>query len=322
MMSQTHIGYTYWQQPERNVLPALSHVDVPAKGVMGVAIEGDPHALPHVAQRAQLAPLESYGAATQDVVVFNRGGAPFTFQAKPSQPWLQVTPASGKVTDASTLHLVVDWKAVPPGTHSADLYVRGSDGTEVHIDVPVRRDDTRMHGFIESGGVVAIEAAHHARQVDGDGVQWTTIPNLGRTLSGVTALPATAPSSVPGGNSPRLEYPIWLEGDGQVDVRVTVSPTLDFRGGDGLRFGVSIGDEAPQIVTIKLDPTPGASDFMAWSKAVANSVDVVVSQHKARAGAQTLTLWRIDPGVVFQRIEIVRGPLRDSYLGAPESIHR
>jgi hypothetical protein len=101
-----------------------------------------------------------------------------------------------------------------------------------------------------------------------------------------------------------------------------VSPTLDFRGGDGLRFGVSIGDEAPQIVTIKLDPTPGKADFMAWNKAVADSVDVVVSQHKARAGAQTLTLWRIDPGVVFQRIEIVRGPLRDSYLGAPESVRR
>jgi hypothetical protein len=322
MMSQTHIGYTYWQQPQRNVLPALSRVDVPADGVMGVAIEGDARALPHIAQSAQLAPLESYGTASQEVVVFNRGGAPFTFAAKPSQPWLRVTPASGTVTDASKLRLDVDWKAVPPGTHTAELYVRGSDGTEVHIDVPVRRDDTRMSGFIESNGVVAIEAAHYARKVDGDGVQWTTIPNLGRTVSAVTALPATAPGSAPGSNSPRLEYPVWLQHDGEVDVRVTVSPTLDFRGGDGLRFGVSLGDEKPQIVTIKLDPTPGKPDFMAWSKAVADSVDVVVSQHKARAGAQTLKLWRIDPGVVVQRIEIVRGPLRDSYLGAPESICR
>jgi hypothetical protein len=255
------------------------------------------------------------------VVVFNRGGAPFTFEAKPSQSWLRVTPASGKVTDASKLRLDVDWKAVPPGTHTAELYLRGSDGTEVHIDVPVQRNDARMSGFIESGGVVAIEAAH-ARKVDADGVHWTTIPNLGRTLSAVTALPATAPSSAPDGNGPRLEYPVWLQHDGEVEVRVTVSPTLDFRGGDGLRFGVSIGDEAPKIVTIKLDPTPGDADFMAWNKAVADSVAVVVSQHQARAGAQTLKLWRIDPGVVFQRIEIVRGPLRDSYLGAPESIRR
>ena len=180
-------------------------MDVPAHGVMGVAIEGDAHALPQVAQRAQLAPLESYGATSQEVVVFNRGGAPFTFEAKPSQPWLRVTPASGKVTDASKLRLDVDWKAVPPGTHAAELYVRGSDGTEVHIDVPVRRDDTRMSGFIESRGVVAIEAAHYARKVDGDGVQWTTIPNLGRTLSAVTALPATAPGSAADGNGPRLE---------------------------------------------------------------------------------------------------------------------
>jgi len=323
MMSQPRIGYTHWQQPERNVLPALSRVDVPAHGVMGVAIEGDARAWPQLAQQAQLPPLESFGAASRELEVFNRGGAPFTFQARASQPWLRVVPARGEVADVSRLHVEVDWNAVPEGEHLAGLDLRGSDGTEVHADVPVvRTGKTTMTGFVESDGAIAIEAEHYARKVDADGVQWATIPNLGRTLSAVTALPATAVSSTPGDAGPRLEYPLWLQDDGEVEVRVTVSPTLDFRGGDGLRFGVSIGDEAPQVVTIKLDPTPGHADFLAWSQAVADSVHVVASRHHARAGAQTLTLWRIDPGVVFQRVEVVRGQARPSYLGAPENPHR
>lgn len=320
MMSQPRIGYTHWQQPERNLLPALSRVDVPARGVMGVAVEGDARAWPQFAQQARLPPLESFGAASRELEVFNRGGAPFSFQARASQPWLRVVPAQGEVVDAVRLRVEVDWSAVPAGTHSGELSLRGSDGTEVHVDVPVvRANASAMQGFVESDGTIAIEAEHYARRIDGDGVRWATIPNLGRTLSAVTALPATATSSTPGGAGPRLEYPLWLQGDGEMEVRVTVSPTLDFRGGGGLRFGVSIGDEAPQIVTIKLDPTPGHPDFLAWSKAVADSVHVVASRHRARAGAQTLKLWRIDPGVVFQRIEVVRGGTRDSDLGAPES---
>lgn len=177
-------------------------------------------------------------------------------------------------------------------------------------------------GLIETDGVVAVEAEHWSRAVAGDGAQWAVIPNLGRTLSGVTALPATAPDSVPGGDDARLEYPLWLRQDGEVEVRVIVSPTLDFRGGDGLRFGVSIGDAEPQVVKIKLNPTPGHADFRAWEKAVSDSVHAAVSRHSAKAGAQTLKLWRIDPGVVFQRIEIRRGELKPSYLGPPESPRR
>ena len=320
MMAQPRIGYTHWQQPSRNVLPALSRVDVVDAGVMGVAVEGDARAWPQPDARARLPLLESFAATSREVEVFNRGGAPFTFQAQALQPWLRVSPDHGDVVDARRLQLQVDWEQVPAGAHEAVLYLRGSDGTEVHLDVPVlRKDAAAMHGFIESDGVVAIEAEHAARRVDADGVHWTTIPGLGRTRSALVALPADAAQSVPGGTGARLEYPLWLQADGDVDVRVSVSPSLDFRGGDGLRFALSLDDQAPQVLTLALDPTPGHADFQAWSKAVVDSVHVAVSRQRATAGAHTLKLWRIDPGVAFQRIEVVRGSIRDSYLGAPES---
>ena len=104
--------------------------------------------------------------------------------------------------------------------------------------------------------------------------------------------PQTAQESTPGANGPHLEYPLWLHADGEVEVRVTLSPSLDFRGKDGLHFGVSIGDEIPQIVSMKLEPAPtGANtpEQHAWNKAVSDRVHVAVSRHRAKAGAQTVS---------------------------------
>jgi hypothetical protein len=39
-MDQTHIGYTFWNQPSRNVMPEVKEINVPAEPNMGVAIEG------------------------------------------------------------------------------------------------------------------------------------------------------------------------------------------------------------------------------------------------------------------------------------------
>lgn len=230
MMSQVRIGYTGWQQPEKNMLPATARIAV----------------------------------------------------------------AGGKAAPARA-----DAPAAPPCDPAAGAT-----------------------GFVECNGVIAIEAEHHARNHASDGLQWTTIPNLGRTLSGVAALPATAPAATQDKSDAWLEYPVWFEKDGEVEVRVIVSPSLDVDGGEGLRFGVSVGDAAPQVVTIALDPTPGHPDFRAWEEAVRNSVHAASSRHRAKAGAQTLKLWRIDPGVVFQRVEIARDGLPRSYLGPPESARR
>jgi len=42
MMDQTHIGYTYWQEPPRNVMPRVDLLQVPAGSEMGVWYEGQP----------------------------------------------------------------------------------------------------------------------------------------------------------------------------------------------------------------------------------------------------------------------------------------
>src|SRR6185503_18404448 len=38
MMDQTHIGYTYWQEPLRDVMPRVDEIHVPVAADMGVAV--------------------------------------------------------------------------------------------------------------------------------------------------------------------------------------------------------------------------------------------------------------------------------------------
>ncbi|WP_342316832.1 glycosyl hydrolase 115 family protein [Lysobacter sp. FW306-1B-D06B] len=321
MMSQPRIGYTSWQQPDRNIMPTLERVDARAGASMGVTVEGDTAAWPGAKSTPVLPALDPFAARSREVVVFNRGSAPFHFTADASQPWLRVTPTSGEVREDQPLRVEVDWNAAPAGQHAARITLRGDEGTRVAIDVPIVKpaDTAAIHGFVESDGRIAIEAEHHARAVAPTGVQWRTIPNLGRTLSGVTSFPVTAAAGTTDDRGAWLEYPIHLARNGEFEVRVVMSPTLDIQHGGGLRYAVSIDGEAPQVVTVKSDPTPEHADFKAWTSAVSDSVYVGASRHRADAGNRMMRVWRIDPGVVLQRIEVVRKGARESYLGPVES---
>jgi len=178
---------------------------------------------------------------------------------------------------------------------------------------------------VQGNGVVSMEAEHHARAVSTNGVRWQRIPDLGRTLSAMTPMPATMPAQTPGGNAPRLEYDVFLFDSGTVQVRAYVSPTLDVQARGGLRYAVSFDDEPPQVVNMHADgSSSGATDGnRAWEQSVANNVKVLVSEHRlARPGAHVLKVWAVDAGVVVQKLVISAGDLPASYLGPPESFHR
>jgi hypothetical protein len=100
-----------------------------------------------------------------------------------------------------------------------------------------------------------------------------------------------------------------------VKVEVTTAPSLDFSGGTGLRYAISIDDEPPQTVNINAGESKGP-----WERWVADDANLQTSTHLVKApGAHLLKLWMIDPGVVFERFTVATGELPASYLGPPES---
>lgn len=305
MMDQVHIGYTGWQQPDRNIIPKT--VRVTPTGGWGVALEGGGVALP---------PLSRWGAQSRWIDVFSKWTR---INVRPSvdAPWLKVAKGPAHGSGDVRLEISVDWAKAPKGEHTATVTL--VDGETKTVPVRISNPDRKpaKGAFVEAGGLTAIEAEHYAKASSGPrDVTWTVIPNLGRTLSGVTSYPSTAPSSKPGPGAPSLDYLVDFETAGSVDLTVLVSPTLDFRGGQGLAYAVSIDDAAPVIVNSQPDPSQ-----RAWDKAVADNVrGQTTTLTVPSPGPHKVRLWRVDPGVVFQRLVLSRGPVPDSYLGPPESV--
>ena len=169
---------------------------------------------------------------------------------------------------------------------------------------------------------VAIDAEHYTQAVNAGGITWQRLPDLGRTAGAVTAFPVAAPpTAAPGGASPHLEYRISLAQAGPVTVSAYLAPTLDFTNTTGLRYAVSIDDEAPQLVNLHTGLNPDNGN-RPWERAVADNIILKTSQHNvATAGAHTLKFWRVDPGVVLEKLVVSpgAGAVPASYLGPPES---
>ncbi|MEP6833369.1 MAG: glycosyl hydrolase 115 family protein [Gemmatimonas sp.] len=342
MMDQTHIGYTYWQEPPRNVMPRVDVIQLPTSADMGVAVVevdrapaapigrgGPPPVLVPGAGRGgpALPPFDVYSQQTYHVDVYNKGQAPFTYSASANTPWLKLSPATGTVTKETRVAVSVDWTQLPSGTQTVPITFAGPNNVKTAIQAVVnnpaspRRDE--VDGFMQSNGYVSMEAEHYARAVGGtvakDSVRWQRIPDLGRTLSGMTATPVTMPSVVPNATSPHLEYKVFLRDSGTVKVHTYLSPAHNFLGtATGPRYAISFDDDAPVTVQVIPDTSNGA-----WEKSVADNIRILMTRHEIKKpGAHTVKFWLVDPGIVLQKIVVETTNLPQSYLGPPESFYR
>ena len=330
MMDQTHIGYTYWQEPPRNVMPRVDVIQVPEGAELGVAWDGQQPFVrgqrpPPGALRSReptLPQLDAYSRRPSWIEVYDRGAAPVAFRLTAGAPYVLLSPAQGTTSTERRIRVDVDWVRAPAGTTTVPITVSADSGRSFVVRAIVRkpasprRED--VQGFVESQGYVSMEAEHFSRAVAPAPIRWTRIPDLGRTLSGMTAEPVTLASRTPGGEGPRLEYRMVLFDTGTVTIRAYLSPTQNFSGAArGLRYAVSIDEEMPQIVNVTAD-----SSLRAWEQSVADNVTLCETRHRvATPGQHVLKFWLVDPGVVLQKVVVDAGGVRASYLGPPESWH-
>jgi hypothetical protein len=322
MMDQTHIGYTYWQQPDKNVMPAVQRVDLPVAAEMGVAIEGSDRWWPLEKSEAVLPEFDSFNQQSYFIDVFNRGRNSFKYSVKAEKEWIHIASRNGNIGNEKRLWVSVDWTKVPTGKHRVPIIIMGPDKNTVVVQAVVNNPAvpkrSQVTGFVESNGYVSIEAERYTRAVDSSPIKWRRIPDIGRTLSAMTVDPVTASSQTPADATPRLEYRIHLFDKGELKVCAYLSPTLNFHNDQGLRYAISFDDDTPQIVTMNAD-----NSNQTWQKWVGDNINISVSRHTvSNPGDHVLKFWMIDPGVVLQKLVIESGDIKPSYLGPPESFHR
>lgn len=324
MMDQTHIGYTNWQQPPRNNMPAVREIDVPEPARMGVAVEGSTSAWPGGSDAPALPTFDAFNRQRRYIDVFNRGQAPFEFTASATAPWIVLSVTRGTIEKEQRLWVSIDWDKAPVGSGSGTVTIAREGGETVTVAVesfhPAEPARDSLEGFVEADGYVCIEAEHYSAKVDAGMVRWEKIEDYGLTGSSMTVFSQASASVDPPDGSPRLEYRVYLFRSGPVEVISTIAPTLNFVPGRGLRFAVSFDDEAPQVVTAVPEGFNADNGNRNWEASVRDNCRRLKSTHTIESpGYHTLKVWMVDPAVVLQKIVIDTGGLRPSYLGPPES---
>jgi Glycosyl hydrolase family 115/Gylcosyl hydrolase family 115 C-terminal domain len=231
MMSQTHIGYTYWQQPNVQKMPELKYVSADSA----------------------------------------------------------ITPVKPEMMLEDSNH-ITSQKLIPA--------------------------NAKGNIFYEKDGYVSIEAAEYTKAVNRNSITWKVLPDLGRTGSAVTTFPVTSANQAPGANTPQLQYEIYVYDSGAVKLQAYFSPTLNFNNDEGLKYAVSIDDEAPQIIVLNKED----NQQKIWAKWVADNIIIKTTTHTiSKPGKHVLKYWMVSPAVVLQKLVIDLGGLKESYLGPPET---
>jgi Glycosyl hydrolase family 115/Gylcosyl hydrolase family 115 C-terminal domain/Glycosyl hydrolase family 67 N-terminus len=321
MMDQTHIGYTFWNEPPINNMPAVRRIELPQMASMGVAVEGSESAWPDSANPPAVPDFDVFEQQKRFVDLFNRGGNAFAFHATASAPWIKVSEKKGRVAREQRIWISVDWARISQVAQSGSVEFVSDSGQRVSVTVnafrPASPGREELRGFVETGGYISVEASQYTRKIDAVSARWEQIDDLGRTGSAMSIFPVNAKGVTPSPGAPCLEYKMYLFHTGRVRVEAIVDPSLDVVPGRGLRYAISFDDEQPQVVDILANKTTEA-----WATAVKDSVRKGSSVHViSKPGYHTLKFWMVDPGVVLQKLVIDLGGVRPSYLGPPETFH-
>ncbi|MDE6532405.1 MAG: glycosyl hydrolase 115 family protein [Muribaculaceae bacterium] len=186
--------------------------------------------------------------------------------------------------------------------------------------------DTSLPGgyvFDHSDGFIAMEAEHFFSSSNPDNAcEWTRIPCMGRTLSGMAVTPYTKPV----GNR-SLNYRFSLpEGIDSVNVHVVVKSTLAFARKEGHRYSISLDGNKPITVNFNGDMNEAPENIHTnyYPVIARRVVEKIVKHDVAHTNdcMHTLTLSPLDPGIVFEKIVIDFGGYSESYLFGKESPHR
>jgi hypothetical protein len=319
MMAQTHIGYSSWQEPKTNIIPQTKTIVLPNTSEAGIAIEGSEKWWTDSKEEIVLPIFNSFENKTSYIDLFNRGTKPFDFKISAKNDWIIISKSKGTIDKEERITISIDWKKAPKGDAKSQIII-SANKQKFAVTVTAKNVDlSEIKGFAESSGLIAIDARNYSKAINTN-VLWTTIPNIGRTNSGVTLKPSNFPSIAVSENSPRLEYEVHFFSKGNVKVQAYFSPTINFTIRDGLKYGIGFDAEIPQMMNLNKD-----SSDKNWNVSVADNIKIITSSHIIeKEGNHVLKIYGIDPALVLQKIviETASGEILKTYLGPPESFRK
>ena len=171
--------------------------------------------------------------------------------------------------------------------------------------------------FKEKNGVVNMEAEHYFSAKNAAEAAWTVIPDMGRTLSGISLQPYSKATE-----DSELTYKFTLSSDvKEVDVHFILNATLAFARRDGHRFMFSIDGGAEQEINYnsRLNEEQQNIYSIYYPTVAGRVIDATCTYKISGPGEHVLTIRPVEPGTVFEKIVIDCGGYEKSYLFGDES---
>ncbi len=329
LMSQTHIGYTYWNHPPLNTMPAVSYVHLPEPAELGYLLEHEQKPAwgwldveADWAFSASLPPFDELNNQSYYVDIINRGQTTLKYSIQSKHVWIKLSKEQGTILFNEKVNVGIDWDIAPKIDTVGEIVISGA-GKEYSVKVPIRHLSLKAGGFIENNGVISFEAYNFSRKTDTKDFHCVVVPNLGRTGSSIIAEPVVAQKQTDILNAPCVEYDFTVFNSDRLVVTSFLSPTQDFKKQGGLKYAVAIDNEEPQIVNMNAGEIKPDYEYAEWwMKSVGDHIKTKATKHRLdKPGKHTLKIWMIDPGIVFQKFVIDAGDSKPCYLGPPESVY-
>lgn len=183
----------------------------------------------------------------------------------------------------------------------------------------IENAEDKVGGYVfkPSAGYVAMDAEHYYSVENPQEAQWTLIPYMGRTRSGISLQPYSA--NVAGSSvTYRFDLP---EGVDEVEVCVITASTLAFQRREGHRYTVGLEGKEPVEVNFngELNEEPENVYRIMYPTVARRVIEKTVKLKIDKAGTQSLVISPLDPGVVLQKIVVDFGGYQPSYLFGKES---
>lgn len=211
------------------------------------------------------------------------------------------------------------WNHIMDQTHIG--YTSWDEPKEGNIMPAVTRvaENDRLGGYVyeEQGrGVVVMEAERFATSTSGKECDWSVLPDLGRTLSGVTLMPYGRP--IEGAS---VTYRMKLSSDhDRLPVRVILDSTLPFVPG-GHSFAISLDGGDERVINFNSELTWANNYSKMYPAGAARIIEskITFTGSPISSGEHTITIRPLGPAIVLHKIIVDCGSDVPSRLNLQES---
>jgi len=182
-------------------------------------------------------------------------------------------------------------------------------------------EEAKKGGYVfdEKNKVVVMEAEHYFETKNASKTNWTVIPDLGRTLSGIALMPYTETTK-----GAEIQYKMNLQSKKEsIKLRVFFDCTLPFKkGGHNVTASFNGANEVSWNINDELTWANNYSKMYPAGAARMIETTVNLELPKSSDGEYTLSIKPLDPGIVIYKIIVDTDGFEQTHLKMDESPYR